>query len=76
MDKEDPEAIKEKSIWLDIILDADYEKADLEQEVSKWIHLTKFQRVILLSCIKRYEDIFDGNIGNWNGPPVDIPLKD
>ena len=44
--------------------------------VNKIIHLIKFQRVILLSCLKRYEYLFDGNIGEWTGPPVDIPLKD
>ena len=48
----------------------------MEQEVDKLIHLTKFQQVILLSCLKRYEDLFDGNLGEWNGPPVEIPIKD
>ena len=63
MDQEDPEAIKEHYIRLGRIIDANYEKADLEQEVNKLIHLTKFQRVILLSCLKKYEDLFDDNIG-------------
>ena len=53
-----------------------YKKVDLEQEVNKSIHLTKFQRVILLSCLKLYEYIFDGNIGEWTVTPVDIPLKE
>ena len=75
MDQEYPEAIKEQSIQLGRILDANYEKTYLEQEVNKLIHLTKFQRVILLSCLKRYKYLFDGNIGEWNGPPVGIPLK-
>ena len=52
MDKEDPEATKEQSIWLSRILDTNNKKADLEQKVIKLIHLTKFQRVILLSCLK------------------------
>ena len=39
MYQEDPEAIKEQSIRLGRILDANYEKADLEQEVDKLIHL-------------------------------------
>ena len=76
MDKEDPEAIKEHSIRLGRILDANYEKADLEQEVNKLIHLNKFQRVILPSCLKRYEVLFGGNISEWTGPLVDIPIKD
>ena len=76
MDQEDPQAVKEKSIQISRILDANYEKANFEQEVNKLIHLTKFQRVILLICLKQYEDIFDGNLGGWTGPPVEIPLKD
>ena len=63
MYQEDPEAIQEKSIWLGIILDANYEKADLEQDIIKLIHLNEFQRVILLSCLKRYKYLLDGNIG-------------
>ena len=65
-----------KSICLSRILDANYKNADLEQEVNKLIHLTKFQRVILFSCLKRYEDIFDVNLGEWTGPLVEIHIKE
>ena len=34
-------------------INANAEKADLEQEANKLTHLTKFQRVILLSCLKQ-----------------------
>ena len=60
MDQEYPEAIKEQYIWLIRILDANWEEANLEQEVNKLIHLTKFKRV--LNYLKHYEDIFGGNI--------------
>ena len=76
MDQEYPESIKEHSIRIGRIMDANYEKDDLEQEVNRLIYITKFQRVILLSCIKLYEDIFDCNLGEWTGPMVDIPLKE
>ena len=76
MDQNDPEDIKEQSKQLGRILDANYKKADSEQEVSKLTHLNKFQRVILLGCLKCYEDLFDGNIVEWTVPPVDITLKD
>ena len=76
LDQEDPEDIKENNIHIGRILDANYKKDNLEQEVNKLIHLTKFQLVILLSFLKRYEDLFDGNAGEWTGPPVDIPLKE
>ena len=75
MDKEDPEATKEQSIWLSRILDTNNKKADLEQKVIKLIHLTKFQRVILLSCLKWYKYLFHGNLGEWTGPSVDIRTK-
>ena len=76
MYQEDQEAIKEQSIQLGRKIDANYEKSDLEQEVNKLIHLGKFQRVIWLSSRKRYEDLFDGNLCDWTGPPVEIYLKD
>ena len=43
MYQEDPEAIKEKSIRLGRVLNANDKKADLEQGVNKLIHITKFQ---------------------------------
>ena len=76
MDQENTEATQEQSIRIGRILDANFEKADLEQEVNKLIHLNKFLCVILLSCLKRYKDFFNGNIGGWNGPSVYTPLKD
>ena len=75
MYQEDTEAIKEHSVRLGRIIDPNNEKAALEQVVNKLVQLTKFQKVILLSCLKRYKDIFNGNIGEWAGPPVDTPLK-
>ena len=57
-------------------IDDNHEKADLEQEVNKIPHLTKFQWVILICCLKRYEYFFSANICEWNGPPVYIPLDD
>ena len=76
MDQENPEAIKEHFIRLVRILDTNDEKADLEQKVNKLIHLTKFQRLILLNCLEQYEDFFGGNLGERNRPPVDTPFKD
>ena len=54
MYQEDPDDIKEKSIRLGRKLDANYERSDLEQEVNELIHITKFQRVLLLICLKLY----------------------
>ena len=46
MDQEYPESIKEQSIRPGRIIDSNYKRADLEQEVNTLTHLTKFQRVI------------------------------
>ena len=76
MDQENPESIKEQYKELGRIVYSGYKTADLEQDVSKLTHLTKFQRVILLGCLKRFEDIFDGNLGEWIVPPIYTSLDD
>ena len=48
----------------------------LDQVLNKLIHLTKLERVNLLSSLKCHKDLFDGNLGEWNGPPVEISFKD
>ena len=48
----------------------------MEEEINKLIYLTKCQRLILLSSLKRYKDLFDGNLDGWNGPPVEITPKE
>ena len=74
-DQENPGDIKEQIKRLGRILDTNDEKADLELEFIKLTHFTKYQQVILLGCIKRYKYLFDGNLGEWTVPPVEIPLK-
>ena len=76
MDQDDPEAIKEQSKQLGRILYSNSKKYDLEHGVRKLTHLTKFQGVILFGWLKRYKDIFGGNICERTGPLVYIPLKD
>ena len=49
------EAIRKKFKWLGGILDANYKKSRLEQDVSKLNHLNKFQPVILLVSLKFYK---------------------
>ena len=57
------------------ILDAKYEKADLSTIVSKCTYLSKEERAALLKLLFQYEDLFDGTLGTWNGPEVEIRLK-
>ena len=39
-------------------------------------HLTAIQRSLLLALLKRNENLFDGQLGDWVGDPVEIPLKE
>jgi hypothetical protein len=57
------------------ILDASYKKADLRDITSKHASLPKEERAALLKSSLRYEDLFDGALGTWNGPPVALKLK-
>jgi hypothetical protein len=59
------------------ILDAEYDKADLPAIIEdNRSHLTPSHREKLLSLLLKYEELFDGTIGNWNRPPVSIELKE
>ena len=58
------------------ILDAKYEKADLNKEVDKCAHLDAGQKQDLLALLKKYEHLFDGTLGKWNSTPYNIQLKE
>jgi hypothetical protein len=57
------------------ILDASYKKADSRDIASKCACLPKEERAALLKLPLCYEDLFDGTLGTWNGPPVALKLK-
>jgi transposase InsO family protein len=57
------------------ILDAKYEKADLQAIVSNCNYLSRAERSALLKLLLKYEDLFDGTLGTWNGPEVEIKLR-
>ena len=52
------------------ILDANYDTPVLEDKVAKMMHLNPIQRNLLLALLKKNEDLFDGQLGNWAGDPV------
>jgi hypothetical protein len=57
------------------ILDAKYEKADLDKIVTESDHLTKQQQQTLKQVLARHEGLFDGTLGTWTGDPYHIELK-
>jgi hypothetical protein len=59
------------------ILDAKYAKADLPAIVrDNCKHLNPSERVLLLSLLLKFEQLFDGTLGEWNLTPVSIQLKE
>ena len=49
--------------WQDRILDADYHKADLNKVTAEAVHLVPAEQKRLNFLLKRYEYLFDGNLG-------------
>ena len=45
------------------ILNANYDKPNMDEEVATMMHLDGFQRVLLLALLKRNESLFDGQLG-------------
>jgi hypothetical protein len=59
------------------ILDAKYDNADLPAIIGdNCSHLTASHRELLLSLLLKYEELFDGTLGDWNRPPVSTKLKE
>ena len=57
------------------ILDAKYSKADLKTISEIYTHLDPQERNQLYTLLKKYECLFDGNLGTWHDKPYDIKLK-
>ena len=57
------------------ILDAKYSKADIKTIAESSTHLDPQERNELYTLLKKYESLFDGNLGTWHGKPYDIKLK-
>ena len=59
------------------ILDAKYEKADLPAVVKQnCSHLTSADQMQLLHLLQKYEQLFDGTLGDWKTTPVKLELKE
>jgi hypothetical protein len=59
------------------ILDAKYEKADIPAIVREnCSHLSATDREKLLSLLLKFEELFDGTLGDWDLPPVSFEVKE
>ena len=66
----DPETKRMKRI-----LDEKYSKADIKIIAESSIHIDTQERNELYTLLKKYECLFDGNLGTWHGKPYAIKLK-
>ena len=73
---EDPPAVQAETKRIEKILDAKYEPADLEQVTKDIPDLSKEDRDEIYRILKKYEVLFDGRLGKYNGLPHTIYLKD
>ena len=57
------------------IPDAKYSKADIKTIAESSTHLNPPKIHELYTLLKKYECLFDGNLGTWHGKSYDIKLK-
>ena len=57
------------------ILDVKYSKANIKTIAESPTHLDPQEINELYRLLKKYESLFDGNLGTWHGNPYDIKLK-
>ena len=73
----EPQSTEEATQQAIHILDAKYKKADLQSVVDTNCPLLCLpDQNKLLDLFTKYEDLFDGTLGDWNAEPVSFELKD
>jgi len=58
------------------ILDAKYEKADIEKICLEQAELDQKQQDQLAVLLRKYKALFDGQLGRWHGQEVKLELKE
>ncbi len=73
----EPQSTQDATKRVTRILDAKYQKVDLQSIVrDKCKHLSTDQQKKLLRLLTKYELLFDGILGDWNTKPVSFQLKE
>jgi hypothetical protein len=74
---QEPESTRNATKRVVEILDAKYDKVDLPSIVKdNCAHLSAPHQSSLLALLLKYEELFDGTLGDWKLPPVSIELKE
>jgi hypothetical protein len=73
----EPQSTQDATKHVTQILDAKYQKADLQSIVKdNCKHLSANRQKKLLQLLKKYESLFDGTLGDWKTKPVSFKLKE
>ncbi len=73
----EPQSTQDATKCVTWILDAKYQKADLQSIIrDDCKHLSADQQKKLLQLLKKYELLFDGTLGDWKTKPVSFQLKE
>ncbi len=73
----EPQSTQDATKHVTRILDAKYQKANLQSIVTdKCKHLSADQQKKLLQLFMKYESLFDGTLGDWKTKPVSFQLKE
>ena len=70
-------AAKEATNRVTQILDAHYEKANIVETISKnCSHLSNKKQQQIINLLNKYEELFDGTLGDMNTSPVHLEVKE
>jgi hypothetical protein len=58
------------------ILDAKYEKANIDVTINSLKHLSGMQQQQLKALLYKFEHLFGGTLGNWKTDPVSFKLNE
>ena len=72
----DPDVIVEATNRAQRILEANYEKANIEDYVIQESELSSEEKSSLKSLLFKYESLFDGSLGKLKGAKASFELKD
>jgi hypothetical protein len=73
----EPESTRNATKCIAEILDAKYDEADLPSIVkNNCAHLSMPHHNLLLALLLKFEELFDGMLGDWKLPPVSFELKE
>jgi hypothetical protein len=73
-ERDEPVVTQEATDRILKILDSNYHKANLKSVVQNAKHLNNKERDLLYKLLTKYEDIFDGTLGEWKTTPVDFEM--